>query len=202
MKVLTLLPLIGAGLLFGPRLQAQSIRATSARVTSCAVADSTLGPDFTGDLGSVITNPTGGFKSFSLMPTSHMAGARGVVAFGASLFFPDTASRDLPDVQFNLKTVGSVRRPVDQRQLAVVVDDTLTIALGSMTAQEQDYPGDDVVENMSVLAPIHRLNQMARGKKAQGRLGTTVFSIRDSDLRDLRALLVAGLCYSTRSKSP
>ena len=181
-------------------LHAQSIRAITLPAKSCPVADSTVGTETTGNVGRVLSNPTGGFKSFGIMPSSPMAEVQGVVDFGASFFFPDTASREMPPVQFNLKSIGSAPRPLEARQLTLVVDDTITMVLGSMTAQRQNWPGSDVVENLAIIAPTHRLTQLVRGKKVEGVLGQSRFTVSERVLKDLRALLVAGLCYASREE--
>ena len=194
-SLLLLLAILGSG-----PVHAQSIRGVTLSEKSCRVADATLGTEVTDNAGSVSTNPTGDFKSFGTVPSSIMAGARGVVDLGASFFFPDTAAREMPPVQFNLKSIGSVPRPLDARQLTLVVDDTITMVLGSMTAHRQNWPGSDVVENLAVIAPTHRLTQLVRGKKVAGLLGQSRFTVSERVLKDLRALLVAGLCYASREE--
>jgi hypothetical protein len=107
----------------------------------------------------------------------------------------------MPPVQFNLKTIGTARLTIEQRQLMLTVDDSLVMDLGSMTAHEQHYPGSrDVHENLSIMAPTHRLTQVSRARRVTGRLGDMEFTISEGALKNLKALLVAGLCYSSRSQ--
>ena len=192
-----------AGIVLVSVAHGQSVVVVNQPVRSCPVADSMLGPGFIRSAGSVMSSPAvGGFQAFSTIPTRIIpAGAVGVVDFNASLLFPDTAVREMPPVQFNLKTVSTARLSIEQRQLTLAVDDSLVIDMGSMTAHEQHYPGSrDVHENLSIMAPTHRLTQVSRASRVTGRLGNIEFTISQAALQNLKALLVAGLCYSSRAE--
>jgi hypothetical protein len=195
--------ILAVAVFLAPKVHGQSVSTGGKPVQSCSVADSLFGTQFTRSVGSVLASPsTHAFQAFSTSPTTIIpAGARGVVDFDASLLFPDTAVRDIPPVQFNLKTVSASRLTIEQRQLTLTIDDSLALDLGSMTAYEQNYPGSrDVHENLSIMAPVHRLTQVARARKVIGRLGSSEFAISETALRNIRALLVAGLCYSSRAE--
>ena len=105
---------------------------------------------------------------------------------------------ELPPFQFNLKTIGSRPRPIEERQLSFTLD-TTSIDAGSMSASLQNWPGiTDAVENMAIMLPFHRLTQLAQARAVHGRLGETPFVLSARNMADFRSLLVAALCYASQ----
>ena len=176
-------------------LVAQITRATDATVESCALADSLLGQQ--ADISGHVMSMTLPDSSVLLdtRPKPFMHGATGVVEFGGSLHFLPSES-SLPPFQLFLKVISPRPRALPERQLILLLDDTLTIDAGSMTAGLQHWPGvTDAVENMIISLPFYRLTQIGQADRVQGRLGATTFTVSRSQHANLRTLLVAGLCH-------
>ena len=176
-------------------LTAQITRAIDATIESCALADSLLGHQ-TGIPGHVMSmSLPDSSLNLSTRPKAFMRGATGVVEFGGSLhFLPSDPS--LPPFQLFLKVISPRPRPLPERQLILILDDTLTIDAGSMTAGLQHWPGvTDAVENMIVSLPFYRLTQIGQAEQVEGRLGATRFTVSRSQHDNLKALLVGGLCH-------
>ena len=176
-------------------LAAQITRSTTATIKSCALADSLLGwhSDISGHVHLIA--PPDSSIHFSTSPRPFMRGATGVVEVGGSLtFLPGDVA--LPPFQLELKVISPHSRPLPERQLVLLLDDTLSVDAGSMTAALQHWPGvTDAVENMIISLPFFRLTQIGQAKHVRGRLGSTAFAFSRGQLTNLRTLLVAGLCH-------
>lgn len=188
---------LALGLLFftSGDLGAQIIRATAARIESCAIADSLLGQhlDRSGRIMSM--TPPDSSVTLSIEPKAFMKRATGVVDIGGSLtFLPSDAS--LPPFTLFLKVISPHPRSLPERQLVLRLDDTLTIDAGSMSASQQRWPGTtDAVENMIISLPFYRLTQIGQADRVVGQLGATTFTVSRAQLANLRTLLVGGLCH-------
>ena len=140
-------------------------------------------------------SPPDSSVTLSTPAKAFMRGATGVVEFGGSLQFFHS-DPGLPPFQLFLKVISPRPRPLPERQLILVLDDTLTIDAGSMTAGLQHWPGvTDAVENMIISLPFYRLTQIGQAERVEGRLGATKFTVSRAQHADLRALLVGGLCH-------
>jgi hypothetical protein len=129
-----------------------------------------------------------------------MSGITGIDGIGGMLMIKRSTPSQLPSFQFELKSISWGPRSIEDRQLSFIFDDTTKVELGSMSAALQHWPGvHATVENLAIVLPTQRLIQISKAKTVHGLLGQTRFSFSRSQLANMRSLLVAGLCYATRS---
>lgn len=98
-------------------------------------------------------------------------------------------------IQLDAHIVEPTERAIDQRQLVLMLDDSIRVDLGSMSLNPQrlsNVPG--VTENMSVILPMAQFYALARATRVRGTIGSTRFELTRDHHRDLRTLYIAAVC--------
>jgi len=104
---------------------------------------------------------------------------------------PDPA----PTLTLQLHLVDTVERPIDQRQLVILMDDSVRMEFGSMRIFRRSKPGDRKVDqSLTADIPSHPFNLLAYSHQAAFLLGDTEIKLTPRHLEALRALYVAAVC--------
>jgi hypothetical protein len=104
---------------------------------------------------------------------------------------PDPA----PTLTLQLHVVDTIERPIDQRQLAILVDDSVRTEFGSMRVFRRNKPGDKKVDqSLTADIPDHPFTVLAYAHRATFLLGDTEIELTPRHLEALRALYVAAVC--------
>jgi len=104
---------------------------------------------------------------------------------------PDPA----PTLTLQIHVVDTLERPIDQRQLAILVDDSVRTEFGSMRVFRRNKPGDKKVDqSLTADIPSHPFTVLAYAHRATFLLGDTEIELTPRHLEALRALYVAAVC--------
>ena len=156
-----------------------SLMAGATRTVAGPVAPQTAGPEtfIPAMLPSAVDERQTGvaFVSFTVRTTA----ARGLA--GASL-------------QVNAQTVGEEERPITERQGRIVLDDSITIDLGTMSQSPgASFPSGTKTWYLYATAPRAQLVAIARAKNVYFKVGSTSFQVPVELLDRLRgAVAVLG----------
>jgi hypothetical protein len=113
----------------------------------------------------------------------------GIVQYRGQI--PDPA----PTLTLQLHVVDTIERPIDQRQLAIVVDDSVRTEFGSMRVYRRNKPGDRKVDqSLTADIPSHPFTVLAYAHRAAFLVGDTEIELTPRHLEALRALYVAAVC--------
>lgn len=170
-------------------------RALPLEVSSCALSDSLLeGKKPEGriiGLYDAARNST----MWSTEPERFMEPGFGLRGITSSAHFDGREPTTTMVVQLDLRIMEPEERAIDQRQLLLVLDDSIRVDLGSMSMNPQRFPNvQGVWQNMSVVLPIARLYALARANEVRGTIGSTGFTLTRDQHRNLRTLYVATVC--------
>lgn len=104
---------------------------------------------------------------------------------------PDPA----PTLTLQIHVVDTLERPIDQRQLAILVDDSVRTEYGSMRVFRRNKPGDKKVDqSLTADIPSHPFTVLAYAHRTTLLLGDTEIELMPRHLEALRALYVAAVC--------
>ncbi len=173
-------------------------RAMPLTVAACPAADTLFGP-LARDLGTVtgVVAEAPGVTALGVGPkpgTRFPANATGILHVGAATMFEGRHPSSLPPFSFELKVFDPAARPVEQRQLSLILDESDTVRVGSMQSEVQDWPGSTVVQNMAAILTANSFYRLSLSSSAEVDLSGTRYRIPPEVLRDFRALHVAVLC--------
>ena len=170
-------------------------RLPTVRVASCAAGDSVLGR-LASD-GSVI----GGYDSLSggthfiTEPERRFRPGAGIREVGGSLRYEGRHPAAFPPVQLDFRVLDPVERALEQRQLRLVLDDSLSFDLGSLTSRVQQGGSSGLVwQNMAAMLSPSQFVALVRAQTVRGSIGQTTFVLTATQHRKLRALYVAAVC--------
>lgn len=91
--------------------------------------------------------------------------------------------------------VDTLERPIHQRQLLLLLEDSTRIDLGSMNAFRLSESGAKKVEqNLTARVPAMHFRSMTRAMSVKIELGDTRFTLTRQQMDGLRALYAATVC--------
>lgn len=182
----------------GPVSLTAQQRLAPAAVTRCRLSDSLLaGLPADGRLiGGYDT--ASGRTQLSTVPARTLRPGLGVREVGGSLGYAGRRPIAMPALQFELRVADRAARPLEERQLRLVLDDGVTLDIGSMTSVVQDAPPGGaarvVWQNLAVVLSPAQFAALARARTVRGMLGATDFMLTEAQHRQLRALYTAAVC--------
>ena len=172
-------------------------------VASCALSDSLLGgakPDghIMGAYDSV-RNVT--YLDTQQLGFVRMEGGLSGGVNGTSHFDGRDPTQVFPVTQLNIRIVEPTERSIEQRQLTITFDDSISVDLGSMSMNPQRLPGTPGISmNLFVVLPQAQFYALARARRVTGRVGPTSFEITRQRHQNLRTLFIATACGLAASK--
>ena len=191
-KCSLLLALLGLAIPTG--VCAQS-RAIPLRVVPCPLSDSLLGgrkPD--GHIAGLY-DPVQNTTVLATEPERIWQPGFGLRGITGSVHFEGRKPSTGLVVQLNLKIVEPTERTIDQRQLLLVLDDSTSVDLGSMSINSQRLPSvPGVTQNMYIILPMAQLYALARANGVRGTIGSSTFALTKDQHSNLRTLYVATVC--------
>jgi hypothetical protein len=114
---------------------------------------------------------------------------RGVVQYSGQVPEPS------PVLTLQLHVIDTLERPIDQRQLLMLLDDSIRVDVGSMRAYRLGKPdGRKVEQNLTADIPSHPFTLLTYARRATLLLGSTELELTPPQLDALRALYVAAVC--------
>jgi len=114
---------------------------------------------------------------------------QGVVQYRGQI--PDPA----PTLTLQLHVVDTLERPIDQRQLVMLVDDSVRMEFGSMRTYRRNKPGSRTVDqSLTADIPSHPFTLLAYAHRAALLVGDTEVDLTPRHLEALLALYVAAVC--------
>lgn len=165
--------------------------------SGCALYDTLMAGARHRDLGSALESGRGGSHLIHVVgPGVIRSDARGVgdVQFtirGDTGVPPESAS-----VQVSVHLVEWNPRPIEERQGSLVVDDSLTVDIGTMAQDStMGFPSGERMWNVYGVAAPGAFVRLARASKVELRLGRTRWKFPRSELDDLRGALAAYACH-------
>jgi len=118
---------------------------------------------------------------------------RGVVEYDGRIPEPS------PVLTLQIHVVDTIERPIDQRQLVLMLDDSVRMEFGSMRVYLLSKPNAKKVEqNLTADIPSHPFELLTYARRASILLGNTELELTPTHLDGLRALYVAAVCGAKR----
>ncbi|MGH7533396.1 MAG: hypothetical protein ACREL4_08915 [Gemmatimonadales bacterium] len=191
--VATWMVLLGSASLAGQR-PANGSRPVA--VKSCPAADSVFGKPrmFGTDLIEAIHNPP---KTYVMVhgPSFLNGPTEGVQFLAGTVTYSGTSTAD-PEYEFTIDLRERHELPIDARQLAFTIDDSVPITIGSMSMHVDSSPlvPGVLMINLYVMLPAEIFRQLAAAHKVEMVLGTEKRKL-DSRQRDqIAAAYAAAVC--------
>jgi hypothetical protein len=104
-------------------------------------------------------------------------------------------SEPSPVLTLQLHVIDTLERPIDQRQLLVLLDDSVRVDVGTMRAYRLGKPnGKRVEQNLTADIPSHPFTLLTYARRVTLLLGDTELELAPPHLDALRALYVAAVC--------
>jgi hypothetical protein len=114
---------------------------------------------------------------------------RGVVEYDGRIPEPS------PVLTLQIHVIDTIERPIDQRQLVLMLDDSVRMEFGSMRVYLLSKPNAQKVEqNLTADIPAHPFELLTYARRASILLGDTEIELTPTHLDGLRALYVAAVC--------
>ncbi len=100
-----------------------------------------------------------------------------------------------PVLLLQLHVIDTLERPIDQRQLILVFEDSSFVDFGSMGAfRLHDSRDHKVEQNLTTRLPAMEFRRITRSTRVEVHLGDATFALTRQQLDGLRALYAAAIC--------
>ena len=178
------------------RLHAQE-QMKAAVALECGAADDELGKHTRPDNDLLVATWPRGTDSVYLASTArtpHSGMPQGLMGLSGFVQVRATGG-PVPPLELAITAVEKQARPIDERQLVFLADDTLRIDVGSMSLQTQtvaSVPG--IWQTLSIEAMPGQFTALARAHKLRATLGTTRLPISNDERMALQALWIGARC--------
>ena len=111
--------------------------------------------------------------------------------------FGGKAPNSSAGLELNLFVTSRAPRPLPERELTFIGDDTVPVHISpSLTSAGDQLPNGDVRQEIFYMFSRDQAIAALRGKRVEGRLGTTSFRFTDRERDGLRGLLLYLMCGS------
>ncbi|HEY7026511.1 MAG TPA: hypothetical protein VH438_02815 [Gemmatimonadales bacterium] len=183
--------------------QAQSPPLAAARVqpARCAAADSLLGTKRAGTRATLqaVYVPEREESLIFSVPPSELPTTAGIQYTTGLIRLPHRDIGPVPMLELSLRVISDEERRAGTQWFGLMADDSLLGDSLPMAMRRVDAQRLQRAYQVATapLTPEQTL-ALARAEHVSGHLSETPFSLSDTELRELRAIVLVGLCGSTR----
>jgi len=124
----------------------------------------------------------------------------GILGVGGTILGDSGVGIDSASVQLNVQIAELTERPIEERQGVLVIDDSLSYDLGTLTQTPGlTFPnGNNKTWYLFGFAPKGTVQRLARANKAQITIGTTRWRFPSDAFEQWRGALAAYVCPAPR----